>query len=136
MHTVRKIREEENTPNSNWNLPLTYETFTVASVTGTGSITFTGGNGGALGTDASYTPPTGQVPYSGGGTLGPAPSKPGNNNVTDVAWDGTYLSFSYGGYSYLSGQLQPSQPGTTIVRGTIQLPSGPAAIQKNWSATH
>lgn len=132
MHTMRKHREED-TPNANWNYALTYSGFTVGSVTGSGSITFTGGNGSALGTGASYTPPPGTVPNSGGKTLGPAPT-PGQNNVTDVVWDGTYLSFSYNGYNYEDGQVTVSVNGDQIT-GTIVLPN-PSVIQKNWTATH
>jgi len=131
MHTVRKIREED-TPNADWSHPLTYSQFAVGSVTGSGSITLTGGNGAALGTAASYTPPPGTVPNSGGKTLGPAPPS-GSNNVTDVVWDGTNLSFSYNGYSYVNGKVLVSVNGTQI-QGTITLPD-PSVIQKNWTAT-
>ena len=131
MHTMRKHREEE-TPNAIWNYPVTFQEFTVQSVTGTGSITFTGGNGGALGANASFSPPQGAVPNSGGKTLGDPPTVPGELNVTDVTWDGIDLSFTYNGFTYTSGRPQPG--GNTLV-GTIELPS-PTVVQKNWNANH
>jgi len=133
MHTVRKHREEEDATNSNWSYPLNFQEFTVDSVTGTGSLTLTGGNGGALGTQASYSPPQGTVPNSGGKTLGALPSTPGALNVSDVAWDGTNLSFTYNGFTYGAGQPQ-SANGYSFV-GTIVLPD-PVGVQKNWNASH
>jgi len=124
MHTVRKLREED-AENSDWSYSLGPYNFTVSGVSGTGSITFTGGNGGALGTTASYTPPNGSL--SGGGNLGPA------GTVDDIAWDGTELSFTYNSFSYSAGQYQSGSPNTTFV-GSIVLP-GLMAKTANWTAT-
>ncbi len=134
MHTLRKPHEEDFEINASWPYSLGPYNFTVGSVSGTGSITFTAGaTTGTLGTNASYTPPSGAVPGSNGGNLGQAPVS-GQNNVTNVSWDGTTLSFSYSGYTYSGGQHQSTPTGTTFI-GNIQLPNpSPTAVQKNWQA--
>jgi len=118
-------------PNSNWSHSLGPYAVAVDTVSGTGTITFTfaSGSSGPLGTSATYTPPPGTVPNSGGGNLGAA-----NGTVSNVAWDGTNLSFGYSGYTYSGGIKVPAGTQTKF-QGTIVLP-GAAGVTKNWTATH
>ena len=119
-------------PNSNWGYSLGPYAVAVDTVSGTGTITFSfaSGNSGALGTNATYTPPDGTVPNSNGGNLGAA-----NGTVTNVGWDGANLSFGYSNYTYGAGVIVPAGPGqTTKFKGSIMLPGVQGAI-KNWTAT-